>query len=382
MKALDKDRNRRYETPNSLARDVERYLNDEPVQACPPSLAYRAKKFIRRNKVVVVAGSAIVIALVAGATLATTGFIQARRQAKIAVAEAEKATAISDLLQTALQSADPDQAKGIDYTVRQLLDDFSGGLANQLADQPEVEVEIRATIGKAYRRIGRFDLAEPQFEAALALRRRLGGTDGTKYADILIDYAQNLAEQTRIVDAERTAREAISIYRRTGTTGRPLIKALWILQLQLAYRAEFAHEPDARSAYAEEQAVVDEAIAIAKANGAEYPELANILHRHAPLLSTYGDAKGAEEWARRAVAMHRRVHGNEHPETAFGLADLGRVLRDQKKYPEAEIAFREALAIFRRCFRAGHTTIQSIQGELNRVISAQRDDTDRGVTEH
>src|SRR3954449_1644805 len=50
MKALEKDRARRYETANGLARDVERYLRDDPVEACPPSPGYRLRKFARRNK--------------------------------------------------------------------------------------------------------------------------------------------------------------------------------------------------------------------------------------------------------------------------------------------------------------------------------------------
>src|SRR5437870_7301795 len=60
MKALDKDRRRRYETANGLARDIERYLHDEPVEACPPSTAYRLNKFVRRNKLL---GSAILAVL-------------------------------------------------------------------------------------------------------------------------------------------------------------------------------------------------------------------------------------------------------------------------------------------------------------------------------
>ena len=50
MKALEKDRNRRYETANSFAADIQRYLNDEAVQACPPSAMYRFRKFARRNR--------------------------------------------------------------------------------------------------------------------------------------------------------------------------------------------------------------------------------------------------------------------------------------------------------------------------------------------
>ena len=66
MKALEKDRNRRYETASAFAADVERYLNDEPVEACPPSAAYRLRKFLRRNKGPVVAASLVLLTLVGG----------------------------------------------------------------------------------------------------------------------------------------------------------------------------------------------------------------------------------------------------------------------------------------------------------------------------
>ncbi len=75
MKALEKDRNRRYETANGFAMDVERYLADEPVQACPPSAAYRLRKFVRRHKGPVVAGLLILLALVAGVVGTTFGLI-------------------------------------------------------------------------------------------------------------------------------------------------------------------------------------------------------------------------------------------------------------------------------------------------------------------
>jgi hypothetical protein len=65
MKALEKDRNRRYETANGLARDVQRYLADEPVLACPPSLSYRLRKFVWRNKGAVVAACLTLVALLA-----------------------------------------------------------------------------------------------------------------------------------------------------------------------------------------------------------------------------------------------------------------------------------------------------------------------------
>ena len=90
MKALEKDRNRRYETANGLAMDVQRYLADEPVQACPPSAGYRLRKFVRRNKGPVLAASLVVLALVGGIIGTTWGLIRATDARAVAVNEAKQ----------------------------------------------------------------------------------------------------------------------------------------------------------------------------------------------------------------------------------------------------------------------------------------------------
>jgi eukaryotic-like serine/threonine-protein kinase len=94
MRCLEKDRRRRYETANGLAADIQRHLSNEPVTARPPSAAYKLQKFVRRNKLAFVAAAAVIVALVAGLSLATIGFVQARLQRNQAVAarkEAERA---------------------------------------------------------------------------------------------------------------------------------------------------------------------------------------------------------------------------------------------------------------------------------------------------
>ena len=80
MKALDKERGRRYETANGLARDVERYLHDEAVEACPPSATYRLKKFVRRNRLQVIAAGLVLVVLVGGITGTSIGLFEARKQ--------------------------------------------------------------------------------------------------------------------------------------------------------------------------------------------------------------------------------------------------------------------------------------------------------------
>jgi serine/threonine protein kinase/WD40 repeat protein len=79
MKALEKDRTRRYETASALARDVEHYLKDEPVEACPPSVAYRLRKFARKNRVALSTAAAFVALLVIAAGVSTWLAVQAKR---------------------------------------------------------------------------------------------------------------------------------------------------------------------------------------------------------------------------------------------------------------------------------------------------------------
>ena len=88
MKALAKERDRRYDSAIGLANDVERFLNHEPVIAGPPTAAYRLRKFVRRNRGRVVAAALVLLALVGGVVGTTLGLVEARRQERIAVAEA------------------------------------------------------------------------------------------------------------------------------------------------------------------------------------------------------------------------------------------------------------------------------------------------------
>src|SRR5688500_10456871 len=92
MKALEKDRKCRYEAANSFAQDIQRYLADEPVQACPPSTLYRAKKFVRRHKGPVLAAAIVAMALLMGMAGTTWGLVRAdeARQAATARAEGER----------------------------------------------------------------------------------------------------------------------------------------------------------------------------------------------------------------------------------------------------------------------------------------------------
>ncbi len=175
MKALEKDRTRRYETAADLARDVRRHLSDEPVEAGPPGKLYRMNKFFRRHRSVAIAGTIVGLSLIAAIFVGGFGLLRATREAKEANRQAEKASAVTSLLNEMFRSASPESSKGRDFTVRQLLNDFSLTISDQLDNQPDVEMTVRTTVGLAYEGLGDYLQAEPHLRRAHELAVGLYG---------------------------------------------------------------------------------------------------------------------------------------------------------------------------------------------------------------
>jgi serine/threonine protein kinase len=385
MKCLEKDRARRYETANGLAGDIQRHLNNEPVVARPASNLYRLQKLARRNKLAFAAGGAIAVALVIGLGASTWEYLKERAARQRAVAaeqekgqllrqaeasqkksqtEAAKATAISDLLQEMLGSANPEAMKSSEYSVRQLLDDFSAGLANQFHGQPEVEAAVRITIGRAYNTLRIADKASAHLERALTLRRKIFGAQAEQVADTLKDCAWSRAEQGPQAQVELYAREALEIYRRRGVSGRPVISILFPLQRTLINQNRFA----------EAETVTEEAFAIARGSpGVEFPELASMIHGLADVRNKQSRYPEAESLARKALEMHRRLHGAEHPETAWALLTLGIALRSQQKLADAEATLRESVRIFSKYYSSGYRPGDFAMNQLKVVLEAKGD---------
>jgi serine/threonine protein kinase/tetratricopeptide (TPR) repeat protein len=220
MKALEKDRSRRYETANGLARDLERYLADEPVTAGPPSRRYRLGKFVRRNRGPVLAAALVLLALVGGVVGTTWGLVRAQealeaeteqrewaergwaaeatqrgraeeaeglakdRLAEVTQAkaqadeEARVATAVSDFLQLdllrqadSIEQADRGFTAERNLTVEEALNRAAAKIGDRFKDQPLVEAAVRQAIGQAYLGIGKAKLGVPHLERARMLRQ-------------------------------------------------------------------------------------------------------------------------------------------------------------------------------------------------------------------
>jgi serine/threonine protein kinase/Tfp pilus assembly protein PilF len=160
MKALDKDRGRRYETANALAMDLRRYLADEPVLASPPSASYRLKKFLRRNKASVATLVAIMIVLTAGVIGTTWGLLQAREAKRLAQAEATKSEAARARARAALDEVSSEAMETLLSQQPVLTDRHKAFLRralelfSELAEDTGTDPESQADIARALVRMG------------------------------------------------------------------------------------------------------------------------------------------------------------------------------------------------------------------------------------
>ena len=184
MKALEKDRRRRYETANGLADDLRRHLDNEVVSATPPSMAYQLGKFARRNRTALRVAAGIAALLVAATAVSSWQALRALRAEKLARGQAERATAaeamakqrladseaISEFLTSAFQSPDPAR-DGRTITVAEMLDTAAKKLETDLADQPARRAALQATIGFTYYALGLSREAIPLQEKVLDYHR-------------------------------------------------------------------------------------------------------------------------------------------------------------------------------------------------------------------
>lgn len=185
MKCLEKDRRLRYDTPNELSADLERYLNSEPVSAAAPTLRYQLQKLYRKHSLFVHAAALVSALLIVTAVFSTYQAVRATRaenranhEAELARTQAAIAQAVNDFLNDdLLGQADPTVQPDRDVTLRTVLDRAAESIEGRFVDQPLVEASIRFTIGQAYHRLTEIDLATPHINKSLEIRKRELGID-------------------------------------------------------------------------------------------------------------------------------------------------------------------------------------------------------------
>jgi serine/threonine protein kinase len=236
MKALEKERARRYETASALAMDIRRHLADEPVSASPPSNVYRFQKLVRRNKLAFAALAAVTTALVLGVVVSSWQAFRARRAERAqnelrqqaeqareraeasqnkALSEAAKSEQIARVLQEMLSSAAPQVAMGRDTTLlREIIDRTARRLDSDLKQQPEAAAALWHIVSSTYLQLGENTQAVAAATKALAIHESITPVATTNTAYLHHHLARPLRVTGDLKGAEDHFRQALAINQR------------------------------------------------------------------------------------------------------------------------------------------------------------------------
>lgn len=345
MTAMDKDRNRRYQSATGLGNDLKRYLAHEPVHARPPTTTYRFRKFVRRHRIAVVAGAAVAAALLIGAGAAVTGFVRATRANERAMREASTAEEVSNFLVGLFSVAEPDRARGEAITAREILDSGAVRLDRELAGQPAVQARLMRTIGGVYMQLGLYEEAERLLDRSLAIRESLPGDNRAAISASLTSLGALYDEQGRYARAESTLVRAIALARQSDPAE---VDLEWALQsLSEAYRSE--------GRYQESDSVAQLRLDMLQQElGSDHKDVTEQLWTMAASQAEQGKPAAAESLFRQVLASRLRTEGPNTTGTAAALSGLASSLFEQGEFVEADSLYRQALAVKIRTYGPDH----------------------------
>jgi serine/threonine protein kinase/tetratricopeptide (TPR) repeat protein len=408
MKALEKDRTRRYATANGFARDIERYLAGDPVEAGPPSATYKLRKLARKHRAALATTAAFMALLLLSAAISISLAAQAVRSeatARQQAASAELArqsearlrrTADDDQqrARTAEQAARDEEAKtkksesetrtvleffrdkvlaagrpkgqdgglGKTATIREAVDAAVPGIEKSFAGQPTVEASIRDTLGQSYLYLSEPALAIRHHEHALELRRRALGPDHPDTLTSMSSLATAYWAAGRLDDAMRLHKEALE--RRRATLGRDHADTLESMgSLAVAYQ-DAGRSADALPLFEEtlkrQQATL----------GPEHPDVLTSMNNLATAYEDDRQLGKAVPLFEETLKRRRATLSPDHPHTLISMSNLARAYREAGRLADALPLHEETLKRQKATLGADHTdTLVS----MNDLALAYRD---------
>lgn len=376
MKALEKDRTRRYETANGFAKDVQRYLADEPVVAGPPGATYRLQKFIRRNRGIVIAGSLVTAALIVGIVGTTYGMLRAIEAEKLAQEErdlanrqAQIAESVVDFLtEDLLASVDPEVSQGREVTVREILDNAARTIDLRFDSLAETEAAVRNTLGKTYYGLGDYQQSKKQLLGIVDLDQGAEPTPDTMRARSLLTKIMRV--EGRFEEAKTQISNVIKDQQRLlGPQHRDT------LQSRLIEANIFDDFTEYDRAEAEILAVIEDTREVL---GDEHRDLMTAKSSLGYHYQLSGQLEKAEATYRELLQQRREILGEDHPDTIRSVGSVASCLWVRKRYAEAESLFREQLEKRKRVLGESHPltidtmyAVASVVAKQNRLKEAE-----------
>jgi serine/threonine protein kinase len=357
MKALDKDRTRRFGTPNDLASDLHRYLQNEPVVARPASTVYRLQKYVRRNR--------IAVGVVAGLVLLLAGFavlqaIQLRRITR----ERDRANRITAFMTDMFKVSDPGESHGNSVTAREILDKSSKEIDANLSKDPELQSQLMGTMGHVYINLGLYPQAQGMLERSVAAGRKAGGARDPTTLHSMANLSYLLMRQGRYQEADKLLSEAIEGNRRTLGPHNPVTLEL------TRYRA-LALEQEAK--YPEAEKLLQEALDISiRYLGPENADTLLCMNQLANVLDDEGRGSDAEQLYRKTLEIQTRTRGAADPDTLTTASNLASVFQEEGHLEEAEKLERETLETRTRVLGAEHPDTLAVKLNLANTLRIEK----------
>jgi serine/threonine protein kinase/tetratricopeptide (TPR) repeat protein len=384
LKALEKDRTRRYETANGLARDIQRYLADEVVEARPPSVGYRLSKFVRRHKGQVIAASLVLLALVGGFVGTTLGLFEARRQEKIArdeTAEREKALlaekeakeeaqaregetkAVLDFVENRVFAAarPKEQAGGQGYDVK-LADAIKAALPfvdTSFTAQPLIEARLRKTMGLSFWYLGDAKTAIEQEEKARALYTRHRGPDHPDTLVSMMNLANSYDNAGRIQEALKLREETLELQKaKLGSDHRDTLMSM----------NNLANSYEAAGRTQQALKLHEETLQLRKAKlGPDDPDTLMSMGNLAYSYNAAGPTQEGLKLGEETLPLLKAKLGPDHPHTLASMTNLAISYAHAGRTQEALKLREEALQLTKA--KLGPDHLQTLRSMTNLAIS-------------
>jgi serine/threonine protein kinase/tetratricopeptide (TPR) repeat protein len=338
--AMHADAQRRYQTVEAFARDVDHFLRGQPLDARPDSVGYRLSKFTRRHRLPLATAAVVVVSFIG---LASFYAIRLSRARNAAVASAERAERVQRFTLDLFNGGDEDQGAADSLRVGTLID-RGVGQTQQLANEPAVQAEMFLTFGRVYMKLGRYDRADSLLRLSLERRRAALGVDHPDVAASLLALADLRESEGKLPEAEQFARQAVTLLQRVRPPGHPDIPNAM---------TELARMLEGRQHFPEAIALLNESVRLQSGSSTNPRDLGKTLQVLCVAHTYAGHLAPADSICRAGLAIDRRAY-DKGPQIASDIMNIGSVAYQRADYVTAERAYREGEAMYEAWFGKDH----------------------------
>lgn len=358
LRALDTDPARRYLSVEALRRDIRRFLEDRPLEARTPLWQYRAGKFVRRQRMPLLAGIIVAGMLLGTSTYYSLNLAGARDEA---LSEAERVQRIQHFM-LGLFAHDTAGAGPADTLRLMTVLDHGANEAHLLDGDPAIQAELFSTLGGIFMQRGNLNRADSLLRASADLHRsRLPGS-AAGLARSLIALGNLRIEQSRLEEADVLIEEGLTIVRTHHPSGHPdLAEALIALGSVHQARGDYDRAASSFEAAAE-------MLSRLRHDGVA---LTDALGRLASSHFYAGRYPKSDSLNRLVLAIEERTYGRQHPTVAGTLVNLAATRFQLGYYQEAELLYRRALEIYLGYYGREHHLTASNMSMLAQTLVAE-----------